>query len=138
MCVRMVIGGSPVSIIDAEAEMPGGVPHELCRTTLDSVKEIIGLSITSGFSEEVHKRLGGRKGCNHLTSLILAMGTASLHGYWINKLRKRPPVYRSMDDFREQNKVVNSCKLWTEDGLMMQKLRKAIEKAGGNRDAARS
>ena len=34
MCVRLLVGGWPLSILDAEAEMPG-VPHELCPTTLE-------------------------------------------------------------------------------------------------------
>jgi hypothetical protein len=49
MCVRMLIGGWPVTILDAEAEMPR-TPHELCPSTLDSVKKIIGLQIVSGYS----------------------------------------------------------------------------------------
>jgi hypothetical protein len=42
MCVRMLIGGWPVTILDAEAEM-SETPHELCPSTLEGVKKIIGL-----------------------------------------------------------------------------------------------
>ncbi|MCP4665548.1 MAG: DUF2889 domain-containing protein, partial [Deltaproteobacteria bacterium] len=58
MCVRLLVGEWPLQVLDAEAEMPG-VPMELCRDTLESVKKVVGLSIVSGFSEEVRKLIGG-------------------------------------------------------------------------------
>jgi hypothetical protein len=129
MYVRLLAGGWPLSILDAEAEMPG-VPHELCPTTLESVKRIIGLSIVSGYGEEVHKRLGGVQGCAHLTHLIVTMGTAALHGYWTQLSRKRRPLPRSLDEFPGLATVINSCKLWKEDGPLMQMLRETLEKKG--------
>jgi hypothetical protein len=129
MCVRMLVAGWPLSIIDAEAEMPDVIPHERCPTTLDSVKKVIGLSIASGYSEEVHKRIGGHRGCTHLTHLILAMGTAALHGFWANRSREKRPIPQSMDDLPELKAMRNSCKLWTEDGPIMQHLSEIMEKA---------
>ena len=34
MVVRLLVGGMPPTILDAEAEMPH-VPHELCHSTID-------------------------------------------------------------------------------------------------------
>jgi hypothetical protein len=127
MCVRLLVGGWPLSILDAEAEMPG-VPHPLCPTTLESVKKIVGLSIVSGYGEEVHKRLGGVQGCNHLTHLIATMGTAALHGYWTQQSRERLPIPKSLDEFPGLGAVINSCRLWREDGPLMQQIRDTIEK----------
>lgn len=133
MCVRMLVGGWPLSILDAEAEMPE-VPHPLCPTTHESVKKIVGLSIVSGYSEEVRMRLGGIQGCAHLTHLILAMGTAALHGYWAHRSRVARPIPGSMDELPELAAVQNSCKLWSKDGPLMQHVRDTIKKAG---DSAR-
>ena len=129
MCVRLLIAGWPPSILDAEAEMPT-IPHELCPTTLESVKKIIGLAISSGYSEEIHKRLGGVNGCAHLTHLILAMGTAALQGYWIDQSRKRDPISQSSDDFPDVSTLVNTCMLWREGGPMMQRLHETMAKSG--------
>ena len=130
MCVRLLVGGWPVTILDAEAEMPD-IPHELCPTTLESVKRIVGLSIVSGYSEEVHRRLGGVQGCAHLTHLIVTMGPAALHGYWTQRSRQRRPIPRSLDEFPGMANLINSCKLWKEDGLFMQMIQKALEKQEG-------
>jgi hypothetical protein len=127
MRVRLLVGGWPVTILDAEAEMPD-VPHELCPTTLESAKRIVGLSIVSGYSEEVHRRLGGIQGCAHLTHLIVTMGPAALHGYWTQISRQRRPIPRSLDEFLGLTNLINTCKLWREDGPFMQMIQKALEK----------
>ncbi len=127
MCVRMLVGGRPPSIMDAEAGMLK-VPHELCPTTLDSVKRIIGLSIVHGYSEEVHNRLGGVKGCAHLTHLIVTMGAAVIHGQFAQHTRKLRPIPRSLDEMPGLSTVIRSCKLWAEDGPLLQQIREAIEK----------
>jgi hypothetical protein len=126
--VRMLVGGMPPTILDAEAEMLN-VPHELCPTTLDSVKKIIGLSIAHGYSEEVHKRMGGVKGCAHLTHLIVTMGTAAIHGRFAQHTRRPRPLPRSLDDMPQLSTVVRSCKLWDEDGPLLRRILEAIEKS---------
>ena len=138
MCVRMLIGGWPVTILDAEAEMPQ-TPHELCPTTLDSVKKIIGLQIVSGYSEKVNHLIGGVRGCNHMTHLIVVMGTAALHGYWTHYSRERHPIPRSLDEFMGLSNLVNSCALWGEDGPIMQEIRTvlAANSEAGDSDSPR-
>lgn len=138
MCVRMLIGGWPVTILDAEAEMPQ-TPHELCPTTLDSVKKIIGLQIVSGYSEKVSHLIGGVRGCNHMTHLIVVMGTAALHGYWTHYSRERHPIPRSLDEFMGLSSLVNSCALWGEDGPIMQEIRTvlAANSEAGDSDSPR-
>jgi hypothetical protein len=131
MCVRILIGGWPVTILDAEAEMPH-TPHELCPSTLDSVKKTIGLQIVSGYSEKVSHLIGGVRGCNHLTHLIVVMGTAALHGYWTHHSRERRPVPRSLDEFTGLPSLINSCMLWGEDGPIMEEIRAVL---AGNPEA---
>jgi hypothetical protein len=110
--------------------MPG-VPHELCPTTLESVKKIINIDIVSGYTDEVKKRLGGIEGCAHLMHLILAMGPAALHGYWAQRSRKPRPLPSSLEEVPGLSLLINSCQLWREDGPMMQMIRKALEEKAG-------
>jgi hypothetical protein len=126
--VRMLVGGWPLHILDAEAEMHV-VPHSQCPTTEESVKKIIGLSIVSGYSEEVRARIGGVRGCTHLTHLIVAMGTAALHGYWAQQSRSPRPVLRSLDEFPELAALRDSCKLWSKDGPLMQHVHDTIKRS---------
>jgi hypothetical protein len=125
MCVRLLVGDWPLRVLDAEAEMPG-IPHELCRDTEESVKKVVGISIVSGFSEKVRKLIGGVEGCAHLTYLIVAMGPAALHGYWTQRSRRRRPVPKSLDEFSGLSYLLNTCRLWKEDGPMMEMVRDAV------------
>ena len=131
MCVRILVGDWPLRVLDAEAEMPG-VPREFCRDTQESVKKVVGLSIVSGFSEEVRRLIGGVEGCAHLTYLIAAMGPAVLHGYWTQQTRWRRPIPKSLDEFSGLSYLVNTCQLWKKDGPMIQLLRETLEK--GSKD----
>jgi hypothetical protein len=119
--VRMLVGGWPLSILDVEAEMLE-VPRELCQTTLEGLKQVIGLSIASGYSKKVAKRLGGAEGCAHLAHLVAAMGPAALHGYWTQRSSRKPTGPRSMDEL-----PINSCKLWKPDGPLVQEIRAAFD-----------
>jgi len=129
ICVRLLLGGSPLSIRDAEAEMPV-VPHDECRTTQDTVKKIIGMTIAHGYGDELHKRIGGVRGCAHMVQLIMAMGTAALHGYWFNKARHRHPLPATLEELPDLDYLINSCKLWEKGGILINKIQAGLEKPG--------
>lgn len=122
MGVRLLLGDWPLTIHGAEAEMPT-VPHELCPTVADSIKKLVGLSITSGYSNQVRRRLGGVKGCSHLTHLVLAMGPAVLHGFWAQQTRQPLPVPGSFEEVPGLPYLINSCRLWKEDGPLLKQIR---------------
>jgi len=126
ICVRLLLGGWPLSILDAEAEMPF-VPHDECPATQDTVKGIIGLTITHGYGDRVLERLGGVKGCAHMVQLIIAMGNAALHGYWTQKLQHPLELPETPDELPELDYVIGSCMLWRKDGPMIQKIRAAFK-----------
>ncbi len=125
MVIRILVGGVPLRILDAEAEMPH-VPLPLCVTTRESVKKIIGLKIKSGFGEKVHKLIGGVEGCAHLTHLLTVMVQEALHGYWTHKMRKPEPPPNSLEEIDGLSYLLNSCSLWQEDGPIMQEIKDFI------------
>jgi hypothetical protein len=127
MCVRILVQGWPLLIVDAEAEMPT-VPNELCPITTRTVNEIIGLEIVSGFSGKVLKKLGGAKGCTHLNQLIVAMGPVALQGYWTYRSTQRRPIPRSEEEIEGLSYLVDSCQLWKKDGPMVREITTLLEK----------
>ena len=127
MAVRLLVGGMPPMILDAEAEMPH-VPHELCHSTQDSIKKVIGLTIKSGFGEIVHKRMGGVKGCAHLAHLVMVMGQEAVHGYWTYKLAGQPPAPRPFEEIEGLSYVINSCSLWREGGPLHREIEASLRK----------
>ena len=125
LCVRLLLGGWPLTIEEAEAEMPG-VPRDLCLQTQDSVKKVEGVQIVSGYSEEVRRRLGGIEGCAHMTHLIVVMGPAALHGAFTQHARQPRPKPKSLDEIEGLNYLVNSCQIWAENGPFMQMMKEAL------------
>ena len=135
MVVRLMIGGMPARIVDAEADMPE-VPVEGCRAAAASVKKLVGMSIVYGFSKEVKDRLDGVEGCSHLTSLILTMGSAAVQGMAAHRGRK-PPAPETGAGMLAYLK--NTCCTWREDGpaflRVQDEIRSALEKAGSGQRA---
>ena len=128
ICVRLLVGGWPLSILDAEAEM-SVVPHDECPAAEDSVKEIVGLTITHGYGDRVLERLGGVKGCAHMVQLITAMGSAALHGYWSQMLQQPLQLPDKPEEMPGLDYVVDSCMLWKKDGPLIQNIRNAMKKS---------
>jgi hypothetical protein len=127
--IRLLVGGWPLTIQEAEAEMVE-IPHELCRTIEDSLNKTIGLTIAPGFTDQVRRLLGGLEGCSHLTYLLLAMAPAILHGFWTQLSRQPRPIPQSLEEVQGLSYLINSCRLWSEDGPLLQMIRETIEKAG--------
>jgi len=126
MLLYLLIGGVPLIILEADAEMPQ-VPRDLCIETKESIRRIVGLEIKSGFGEKVHKLIGNVEGCAHLTHLLVVMAQAALHGYWAHKMSKPRPVPRSLNEIEGLPYLVNSCRLWREDGPIIQEIKEMIE-----------
>jgi len=112
MVVRLLIGGIPSKILDAEAEMKT-IPMETCASAVDSVKKLVGMEIVPGFSKAAKDRLSTLEGCNHLTSLILTLGSAIVQGMGAHRQRKPTPL-----EDREMmlEYVKDTCCAWREDG----------------------
>jgi hypothetical protein len=126
LLVRLLVGGVPLTILDAEAEMTH-VPREQCRETQDSIKRIIGVEIRSGFGERVHKLIGGVKGCAHLTHLLTVLAQEAFHGYWTHKMREPGSPPKSLEDIDGLLYLINSCRLWRQSGPLVREIKAFIE-----------
>lgn len=124
--VRLLLGEWPPTILDAEAEMLD-VPHPLCPTTLDSIREVVGVSIVPGYGKEIQERLGGIRGCMHMAHLVGVMGTAALHGLWTDCSRRPRKPPESLEAFPGLSQLKNSCRLWREGGPILEEIRAELE-----------
>ena len=122
----ILIRGMPPVIEDAEAEFLH-YPHELCPQAREGMKSLVGLEIRSGFGEKVHKIIGGKKGCAHLSHLIIVMGHVAMHGLWTSLLRERPSIPSSLEDIKALDYLIDSCFLWKEDGPFLKRFRSLVE-----------
>ncbi len=125
MIIRILVGPPGLTIKDAEAEMPH-CPNEECIETRKSLEKVIGLSIESGFSENVKKILGGSNGCSHLTALLLAMGAEAVQGYYC-KITRTP--YKSVPDKYIKlavKQMKNTCYVYRKDGPLYNEMMKSV------------
>ncbi len=127
MAVRLMVGGTPPAILDAEAEMEH-VPLDICHETLETIQKTIGLSISAGFLKKVRNLMGGDKGCAHLTHLLTVMSQAVFQGYVAHKRRRPPEVPASLEAVEGIEYLMGSCRAWKKDGPKVMKLKAAIKK----------
>jgi hypothetical protein len=124
---RFLIGGWPITIEAAEAEMLR-TPHELCPTTVDTIERLVGLRIIPGYTDRVKALLGGTEGCIHLSHLVGAMGSAAVHGYWTQHSRERRPLPNSLEEMEGLAVVIDSCRLWKKDGPLLSGLKEMVQR----------
>jgi len=123
MVVRLLIGTLPVTILDAEAEMHH-VPLDACSQATASLKKLIGMPVAYGFSKEVKDRLDGIEGCNHLTSLVLTMGSAAMQGLAAHRGHK-PQTQEERALTLEY--IKNSCVVWQEESKFFQEASEEVK-----------
>jgi hypothetical protein len=113
MIIRMVVAGPDLVIEDIEAELPQ-TPRDECQETYDSLKPVIGMSISAGFTNRVKTVLGGPVSCSHLVALLNSMASAAVQGFWSEIVRQ--PY--NPEDFSEKamEVVLNTCHVWRSDG----------------------
>lgn len=127
MAIRLKVGGTPITIINAEAEMVH-VPLDFCHENVETIRKIIGLKISVGFQKKVRDLIGGDKGCTHLTNLLIAMSQAVFQGFLAHKQREPRPAPRTIEEVEELDVVLGRCSSWKEDGPKMKNLKAAIER----------
>lgn len=122
------IAPDPLRILEAEADMPC-IPMEECRTTLDRVPLLESLEIKPGFTRRISDIMGGTKGCTHLATLTKSMAQEMVHGWLTEKRRNPSPLPDNIQDIKEKDFLVDSCRMWKKDGPKIQALARAIQQA---------
>ena len=124
--VKLLIRQDPLIIEDAQAQMIK-VPMSECCSTLDTIEKLKGLEIKSGFSKTIRDIMGGKKGCTHLCQLIIVMSQEIVHGWLTHKRNDKSPVPKDLDSFDEKKFIIDSCRMWTNNGPKIKKLEQAIK-----------
>jgi len=125
MAIRLKLGGVPLTILDAEAEMVH-VPLDFCRSTLETFQKVIGLEISAGFKKKVRSVMGGERGCAHLTHLLTVMSQAAFQGYFAHQRKDRHPLPRSLEAVEGIDVLLGSCSAWGREGPKVTQLKAAL------------
>ncbi|NNF98784.1 MAG: DUF2889 domain-containing protein [Desulfobacteraceae bacterium] len=93
-------------------------PHADCAEVRKNLTELEGECIAPGFTSRVKNLFGGRRGCIHLTTLLLAMAPAALQGYWVHN--DRVPEKREVSGDEMELYLLDSCHVWRREGPLAQ------------------
>ena len=108
-------------ITEARSEMAAH-PYTICPEALPPLQQLVGLSISRGFTREVNERFGRQRGCAHFTALIHAMAPAVRQGAGVAFEEQERPAEGAPW-------FVNTCQAWRENGPL-HRLIEAGDEAG--------
>jgi hypothetical protein len=103
-----------MSVVDAKVQTLAAPYMGECETFPDLYRQMIGLNLLAGFRAALRERLGGTRGCTHLTELAALLPTVaiqSLGGEYF-----RPP-----DGEERMPAQLDRCRALRTDGPMVAK-----------------
>ena len=122
MTVELEVDLSDFNITTARAFM-SHIAHPGCDEANRGVETLVGMKIAVGFTAAVKRRLGGTRGCAHMTSLILTMAPVVVQAAGSYVGRQPSSARATMGN----SYLVNSCHMWREDGSLARELREATQ-----------
>jgi hypothetical protein len=123
MELGIVVRRSDLVIVDAEATMHT-FPHAECPNIEGSFSDLVGLSISRGYTNAVQKRFGRERGCSHLEFLARSLGPVviqALSALMARRLENGGDEGAVRDESGLQW-LTNTCHLWAEGGIGEQKV----------------
>jgi hypothetical protein len=127
MTVTAVVALDDMTLTALDAHMDAH-PHSVCPATTAAVRALVGTRVAPGFNRAVRDAIGADRGCNHLHTLMQALGTIVGLSYAAVRATDQPEIlslspiefFRSI---RESNPaVVGSCWAWAADGPVVEAL----------------
>ncbi|MBN1636094.1 MAG: DUF2889 domain-containing protein [Deltaproteobacteria bacterium] len=133
LIIRLLLGAD-LKIEDIEIDM-NHVPRTKCRETSQSLKPLVGHRIAPGFTQWVKETFGGPKGCTHLNALLLAMASASVQGFWANRVGRKISLGDAISQIKDPAYLIDTCWLWRKDGPLAREFEEALDHQFHNHDS---
>ncbi len=121
MVVDLVVTVPGFVIVEAEARMEVN-PYKTCTEILPDYQQLVGLSISRGYSRKIRELFGGPGGCSHIGALLTAMGPVASQASWsmvtlhedpADRIRNEASAKENQDRMALNN---NTCHVWEEGG----------------------
>jgi hypothetical protein len=108
MWIRVVIDGE-LNVVDVVAATDSS-PFDICHEATATLQSIKGMRIAAGWTMAVKGRLAGKKGCTHLTEMLLPLATVAFQTLAPVRLAKPAAV-----DFTGRPLKINTCYAYASD-----------------------
>lgn len=113
MLLRLVVDGQ-LNILEAGAETRWMPYAGECDSFGDAYGQLVGLNLARGFRRAVAERLGGTRGCTHLTELAQVLPTAVIQAFGSTVLNAG--AERTPDSIPFQ---IDRCRTYRRDGQVV-------------------
>jgi hypothetical protein len=120
MELRLRVRAADMTITAADATMRT-FPHEECPLITPKFAELVGLSITRGFTRALRERFAGVSGCQHLHELARVTGPAVFQASAARRSRLRAETGAD-DSAAARGSLAGTCHIWSSGGAGEQKL----------------
>jgi hypothetical protein len=123
MDLAIVVRTADLTIVDAHASM-GTFPHAECPDIEGSFADLIGLSVSRGYTAAVQERFGRQRGCSHLEFLARALGPVVIQAIaaWSAKEMEARGGAVNFGGDGALHWLTNTCHVWADGGVGEQKL----------------
>ena len=100
-------------------------PHAECTDIEPAFGDLIGLSVSRGYTNAVQARFGRQRGCSHLEFLARALGPVVIQAITSSaayRVEHGDGVYPQREGGSALAWLTNTCHVWAEDGPGPQKV----------------
>ena len=74
-----------------------------CYEILPKLQNIIGITITQGYSKKIRELIGGNEGCTHMVELLLEIGRSINAGYGYGYLVKNFGIAANLEFYNKRD-----------------------------------
>jgi hypothetical protein len=112
MAVRIALD-QEMTIREAAAAMDD-TPYNYCKQVEPAYASLVGISIGPGWRGKIRDRVGGAKGCTHLTELLPVVATTAFQT--LVSLQQQMEQDSSTEDYSDYvPHLINTCRSHAED-----------------------
>jgi len=122
MDLSLTVRKADLTVTQARAAM-ARFPHAECPSITTAFEQLVGLSISRGYTRAVQDRFGGARGCTHLEQLARTIGPVVIQAMTSTRARNRD--WQHLDVAPSARPTLfprNTCHVWVEGGVAEQKL----------------
>lgn len=125
MVVDLLVDYPSLQIAAAEVVMEV-TPHEGCTSIEPAYAQLVGVSVTRGFSRKVQELFGGPRGCTHVGALLQAMAPVAIQSRWSMRALEGVPVEVGKTATEQRLEAMtfnfNTCHVWDAEGDLAQRV----------------
>ncbi len=105
-----------LNVVDAQARSDATPYPGYCETIAGDYRKLIGLNLLRDFRRHVRERLGGTRGCSHLTELANVLPTAAIQAFAGEVFKPRDTAYDEQELVQDKPWQLDRCHALRSEG----------------------